>query len=226
MKFRAAGNELALSQQSKLLIYEGSDGKMKAEVVTYIPDQANTQDKFSGIIIVEDWAGNSIARYGYQKNQSAHLNGAQSSECIKIDWYLCDVTETGATYNCEYLYTEYIGSCDQTLEPPGEEYIEIEKRRYLSWTVYSETTPYGNFWWVTAFDTLVGKGGVFTRNPIPRGSAISFMAPYNWREDSHTGDYTGSVANSDVTGTLLFPGGGGSPGTLEKQKIWYYSDVF
>jgi hypothetical protein len=221
MKFRAAGNELALSQQSKLLIYEGPDGKMKAEVVTYIPDQANTQEKFSGIIIVEDWVGNSINRYIYQNNPSNQMNSVQG-DCIKIDWYLCDVTESGATYNCEYLYSEWIGNCNQGLEPPGEEYVEIERRKQMMWTVFM---PDNSAWFVAAWDKLRGRGGVFT-GIIADGSAISWSSPFYWRENSHGGSYQGNVARSTVAGSILTSFNGQTLFNVEEEKPWYYSDVF
>lgn len=37
-----------------------------------------------------------------------------------IHWFLCDVDDAGNTFNCEYAYTQYVGSCNQGLEPCGE----------------------------------------------------------------------------------------------------------
>jgi hypothetical protein len=223
MKLKTGSNELELNRQSRLLIYEGSDGRMKAEVVTYIPDQASTPEKFSGFILVEDWAGNSIARYAHQKNQSSNLTRTQS-DCIKIDWYVCDVTESGSTYNCQYLYSEYIGSCNESLPLPGEEYIEIEKRRQEGWTVYRYSGPNSD-WWVTGFDILKARGGVFTA-VIPNGSIITWSAPYNWRQDYHVTDFTGTVADSDIGGSFINPTTSNVVFTTDEQKLWFYNDVF
>jgi hypothetical protein len=150
-----------------------------------------------------------------------------SSDCIKIDWYLCDITESGAYYNCEYMFSEYIGACNQCLEPPGdsggyEEYIEIEKRKQMQWTVFM---PDSHAWRVDAWDALKGRAGIFT-GIIARGSLASWSCPYYWREDSHVGSYSGTAANSAVGGSFLNGYQGSVAFTVEKSQLWYYSDVF
>ena len=224
MKFKTNISEFNLKDQAKLLIFKGADGKLKAEVLTYIPSENNPQDQISGIIMVEDWAGNRINRYMNQKgklyrlvdNRSTNLASAQS-QCVKIDWYLCDVSDSGLPFNCQYMYSQYIGSCNEGFEPQTdggttEVYTEIEKRKRMDWSVY-----YVGSTWVTAWDVLLGKSGVFSA-VLPKGSEISWSSPYTWHQDSHEVGYTGSVAHANVIGSFFDPWGDYAFST-EKQKI-------
>lgn len=115
-------------------------GKINSiEVITIIPGKylINNSLKISDLLIKEDIGGNVIDRYAFKDNklykfsnsstikQSA-INSSYSGECLKIHWYICDRVD-GVMINCEYLYTEEVGICNQTLEPPGEGgSVEIE----------------------------------------------------------------------------------------------------
>ena len=93
----------------------------------------------------------------------------------------------------------------------------------MQWTVYEGSTPF--HWWVTGFDVLKGKSGVFT-DVIPKGSLIGGNTPYIWRQDSHTTGWSGSVADANVYGVLITTATGSVAGSIEGSKIWFYSDVF
>jgi hypothetical protein len=235
MKFNAEGKELQLNQQSKLLIYEASDQKMKAEVVTYVPDKSCTPEKYSGIILVEDWAGNRINRFIYQDgkasrlipNPPAAMNTIQSSDCVKVDWYLCDVDDDGNTSNCEYLYTEYFGACYEGHEPPGDsggytEYIELEKRKQVQWRVYYSPEQSTE---IDAWDLLKGYNGSFI-GINARGSMINWSSSWHYREDEHSGAYSGAGASSTVAGSVLYYGSNNTAFTVRETQNFYYADVF
>lgn len=108
------GNKISLDKQSKLLVYKDKHGSFKAEVVTYIPDKEYTgrrTAKFSGIVIVEDWASNPVNKYLFKDGEifkiaklSASGSGGKVAEvtCTRIHWYICDVDES------EILLTVFI----------------------------------------------------------------------------------------------------------------------
>lgn len=121
-------NTLSLANQSNLLIYKDISGKYSAVVSITLPDktQQNIKSKaFSGYVLEEDWAGNTLSMHLY-KNQKVYklakstlvrnipqnitsVTNKSIIECDAIDWYECEnIDQYGVGTNCQYLYTEYV----------------------------------------------------------------------------------------------------------------------
>lgn len=172
----------------KLLISK-KDGKYNAEIVTYIPDKDLVEGrslKYSGIIYVEDWAGNSISKFLCKGNEKFIITNRPPSgrtsndDCYVIHWYLCD-TDGSTLFNCEYVYTEYVGSCYQSLDPCvedcGSEYVEYAGTSITpftetpSMTLGSEQTD-PNTGKITKNVGYAWKCGI--------GSSLILSSVYNW----------------------------------------------
>lgn len=81
----SGNNNFRLDNQAQLLVYQDSTTSLHAEVVTTLPDTNfldSDQTRFSGVILVDDWWGNSIYKYHftsdgrverYNPNQNADL---------------------------------------------------------------------------------------------------------------------------------------------------------
>ncbi len=60
-----------INDLTKLLIYQDKDQQYHAELLTSIPDsnyRSLINEAFTGLLFVEDWFGNSIDKYKYEKN--------------------------------------------------------------------------------------------------------------------------------------------------------------
>lgn len=96
---------VTLDYLSYLMIYKTPKGKMTAELVTWIPDDAywdkrtDKNKSFSGRVIVENWQGEFIKGYSYDEKGAVRAieirepgwKGNQASmvslECETTDWY-------------------------------------------------------------------------------------------------------------------------------------------
>lgn len=108
---------------SKLFIYQDGDNQFHAEVVTYLPDSSynrNFDPSFKGIVLVEDWWGNSIARYKFDDNgdirkydpESAtnSITSANRAASITVCYYIEGYNYAPATGDV-YYWEEFVG-CD------------------------------------------------------------------------------------------------------------------
>ncbi|MES2372231.1 MAG: hypothetical protein V4557_06605 [Bacteroidota bacterium] len=121
------GQKQSLENRIKLFMYKDIQGKFKTELVSSFPDQdfvIGKSQKFTGIILVEDWNGNFIKGYKYEKNKILRLKSyptssgsptpkinyiqAPNTTCFYDDYFRCVV----GTDNCILLYTEFMGCID------------------------------------------------------------------------------------------------------------------
>lgn len=72
IKSNVGGNKFYnINDLTKLLIYQDKDQHYHAELITSIPDsnyRSLTNEAFKGLLLVEDWYGNSIDKYKYELN--------------------------------------------------------------------------------------------------------------------------------------------------------------
>lgn len=103
-------------------MYKDKKGKIQSEVMVVIPETewlvTGRTGAFSGSITVEDWSGEFLKGFKYQRGQvtaqfttekpkelkNGRVNVMQLMECGYTDWYTCVCV--GAYCNCEYNYTE------------------------------------------------------------------------------------------------------------------------
>lgn len=63
---------LAANAVTNLLVYTGGDGKFRYELLSSFPE-ADKNGKFTGIIYVEDWYGNTLKHYQYRPDGAINL---------------------------------------------------------------------------------------------------------------------------------------------------------
>lgn len=120
-----ANSKLPINNVIKLLIYKNSSGQFQAEVLSGLPDANfifHQRGGFTGIALVQDWAGNFLQGYQYKANGENYLLAPPPAQgtvntteaevpvttvCNYIDWYSC-------TDQCTYLYTQDLG-CTQEI---------------------------------------------------------------------------------------------------------------
>lgn len=72
IKSNVGGNKFYnINDLTKLLIYQDKDQHYHAELITSIPDsnyKSLVNEAFNGLLLVEDWYGNSIDKYKYERN--------------------------------------------------------------------------------------------------------------------------------------------------------------
>ncbi|ANE51858.1 hypothetical protein [Flavisolibacter tropicus] len=235
--------------QAKLLLYKGKDGGWKAEVATYISDQIYSKGKsatFSGVVLVEDWAGRTINNFLFKEGKSYRFKNttAKSVEpggevqtatgnCYIINWYLCTVDEDGNTLGCEYQYSERVG-CDVSGDDPNggdgasggsEVYNEYEMAVTEMWTVYSFDVGGGQ---VYSTERLKGKrvasefqGGHFTGGRHISDECNRWGGL--WTSSYTDFNYGTTAATMRIRGTWVE---GDTRRTIENVKAWSFSEVF
>ncbi len=124
-----AKRPVALENLSYLMVYPNKvDGKMYAELVTWIPDDEYWDDKarkkkpYRGTIIVEDWQGNFIKGFRFGKDGIRPLTLPQESggvstsalmqHCYTVEWSTCARYGNGAWYCQVGGYDSYCESWD------------------------------------------------------------------------------------------------------------------
>jgi hypothetical protein len=163
--------ELSMEKQSHLCITQNLDGKYQAEVVTVLPekDYANSpNEKFSGVIVIDDWQGNNINTFIYKDGKkykyvpSNSANKTNEVTCTVINWYTCQMDEYGNTYNCVFDGYTVLGCWDNmSLQPVGDGgmsggsgsgNVTIEYINDITYTVVK-------MWWVkeTIFGSMVSN---------------------------------------------------------------------
>jgi len=123
-------SSVTLSQLTYVLIYLNHQGKMKAELVSTLPDEAycssdSSDLPFTGLVMVEDWHGNYIKGFWHNEGQIKNIKLKDSNS--KVEVVNCFVTEY---YNCisgGENWTCYLYDVDQVcysgaLGSGGEEY--------------------------------------------------------------------------------------------------------
>jgi hypothetical protein len=117
------GNKWKLNRITRVFIYKDKKGVMHTEVVTRIPDnytaEASSKEKFTGLVLVEDWHGNAIktirfingktARFGNPVAIPVNSESAKDAfkyrttgyECETYSWGHCGWNgSTGEFYGC------------------------------------------------------------------------------------------------------------------------------
>jgi len=91
------GNEIYLLDNiAKLLIYKDRYEGYHAEVVTLFPDSSFTEEScFSGIIRIEDWAGNFISEYKYAKGSISKLGLVPGAQKFRSGTIINDAISDG-----------------------------------------------------------------------------------------------------------------------------------
>lgn len=112
---------LSLNNLSYLMIYNTNHGGLTAELVTWVPDDEwwdgrKEKKPFTGKVIVENWRGDFVKGYKYNKNgkieaiksiehkSKGNKSSVESTICIETDWYVC--FSGGGYSECRYEYTE------------------------------------------------------------------------------------------------------------------------
>lgn len=136
IKSNFSGNQVfALEDLTKLLIYRDSKKNFHAEMVTYLPDSnysARSGRPFSGIVLVEDWAGNFLKEYRYNgkgsiekldigqveerslnRNATTTINQSIIIVCYEISGF------NYSPVNDEYTYWSYDAGCNSMFFPDG-----------------------------------------------------------------------------------------------------------
>ncbi len=109
IKTEVSGEEkLKANSCTYFLAYKDASDSFHTEVVFRIPESgSNSNDKFSGIVLVQDWQGNGLKSFRFVDGQietgigENQFTSFQQEECYYVDWYKC--TEG---YGCTYQYTE------------------------------------------------------------------------------------------------------------------------
>jgi hypothetical protein len=173
---------------------------------------------------------NTLAREAKVVNKTT----SRTTENNCTDWFLVITVyyTDGSIENYEeYLTTTCSGCDDPTIESEcpdhsgeGGNYVdyEYEKRRQQQWTVFQNDAHTIR---VDAWDVLQGRSGAFT-GMLAKGSKINWMAYYLWRENSHSGWFSGSSATSSVSGAFVNQDSGADVFTTSAQKTWTYSEAF
>ena len=91
---------LSLDNISYLMMYKNREGQIQTELVTWMPDDEYWDDKnrakksFNGIVVVEDWNGEFIKGYKFDKDgkisplkPSNSLNSANAVKIISVDCF-------------------------------------------------------------------------------------------------------------------------------------------
>jgi len=125
-------SSVTLSQLTYVLIYLNHQGKMKAELVSTLPDEAycssdSSDLPFTGLVMVEDWHGNYIKGFWHKEGQIENIrlkegnNKTDSETCIVTEYYDCVSYDGGYFWTCS-LY-DYDQTCfSGTGGLGGEEY--------------------------------------------------------------------------------------------------------
>lgn len=109
---------LALSQMTYAMFYTDAENKWHAELVTSLPDQdylMNTECKpeFSGLVLVEDWAGDFIKGFIYKDSEFEKFElrtqltkqKTINDDCWTTDFYDGTSYDGGETYNWVKVYS-------------------------------------------------------------------------------------------------------------------------
>jgi hypothetical protein len=102
---------LSINKLMKLIVYTDSAKQMHAEVITAQPNENfinNSTKEFSGIAVVQDWSGNLLSKYQYQKGNAINITSPQTSaNRIAVPDML--MAEPIHTCTPTYGYTDGIG---------------------------------------------------------------------------------------------------------------------
>lgn len=215
----APGKSMPIEKQSYLYVYKGSLG-YQAELVTTIPDTKHLESRnseFSGVIIVEDWAGNNLHSY-LLKDGKTYVNAQPSNHrpttyCYVIDWYKCDLDENDEPISCMYYSTEYLGCFTEELhdrlwnEVGGGGYSadgQIIKRPW-TWTIH--TTAY---WRAESTEEVSGikdpadapSNGHYVGNSHQTSYLAIGMTEFTYQELSNTNNYYTYSVNAYTNGKV------------------------
>ena len=99
-----------VSQLAQLLVYKDSSGTMQGEVITAFPDSnylIHPSAKFTGILLVEDWSGNRLKQYKYDRyGMAISYPAGFSGSTVAID-KISPATVIAVCYEIEgYNYSE------------------------------------------------------------------------------------------------------------------------
>jgi hypothetical protein len=112
-------NNYRLDNQARLLVYQDSAKAWHAEVVTTLPDTSflnSNQQRFSGLVLVDDWWGNPINKYNFTPDgRVARLVPNANQDASAIPRRLADkVTPDVMIQVCSYIsgYNYAVGAED------------------------------------------------------------------------------------------------------------------
>ncbi len=160
-----ADAKFPVSKRSRLLIFKYK-GQYRAEVYTYLPAKSYLQgltERFSGLVIIEDWAGNSLRTYHAVNGKYKRLakpatqssgRTAAGSTCYYLNHYICDIDAMGNPENCQFVRSEFLG-CEEQAEEELDNYDgsgnggatniyeeEVALKKPITWIVDSDPSWY------------------------------------------------------------------------------------
>lgn len=163
IKSNFGGNKFYnINDLTKLLIYQDKDQRYHAELITSIPDSNYTSlqlEAFKGLISVEDWWGNSISKYKYERNgiikkfNASIKDSSASSVETQVSISKNQRTISGQSNNITICYE--ISGYNYSVNDPGNGYYWSESlgcetyyantdSGYVANNEYINGTNYGN----------------------------------------------------------------------------------
>lgn len=206
------GERLTLENEANLFIYKTKSG-FTAEVVTLFPDEESYNpiiNGFSGVIVVEDWLGNSIRNFRVHNKVVSQVQFTSNTVhrgltpetanlgtyCYTRDWYLCSVDEFGNPYDCVFDYTEVLGCFEEIKHdefeenPGGGGYVETE---------IASTRTAIFMWEYWKLSAAQGGGSIFADFAV-----VGKFHRNHPEKDKFIGGYFTGVLNKVLYGTTQF----------------------
>lgn len=196
------------------------------EVYFYLPGKEFLQhktEKFSGILLTEDWYVNNSKKYFFKNGKYAlltiennrSLNRISSPTCYYLNSYLCNVDNAGNYYNCNLISSEFLGCFDENgndkeiswIDPsdgaPGVVYEdEYEAVATWNWNIYTYVSAQ-----VNSNEQVKGKknpgspqGGRFTSIKHLGSFIVGVISYYGWTETSCEVSANNQTATAHVNG--------------------------